>query len=106
VFATADGRVLPFRHRDGSGPYVSHRPPAYVNLRPGDTVFVEVAKYRCDVSGGRSAARVSIRLPGARAAISVRLDGVASVDYCAENPSQVVYLSPATASESQLSNLG
>ena len=102
VFATATGRVLPFRYRNGGGPYVTHRPPGYVNLRPGDTVFVEVAKYRCDVSGGRAAARASVRLPGASAALSVRLDSVATMDYCAETPSQLVYVSPASGSESQL----
>jgi hypothetical protein len=49
---------------------------------------------------------VSIRFPGARTAISLRLDSVATIDYCAEAPSQIVYISPAAASESQLYDVG
>jgi hypothetical protein len=102
TFYGASGTALPFTYRDGSGPYVTHSAPTYVNLRPADTAFFEVAKYRCDVSGGQTAVRTTAQVPGERGALYPHIHAVASIDYCDETPSKFVYLSPVEASEAEL----
>ena len=101
TFYSASGSVFPFTYRNGGGQYVTHSSPPYVNLRPGDAAFFEVAKYRCDLRG-QTAIRASARIPGGRAPVYPHIQSVASIDYCSEPASLIVYVSPIEPSETQL----
>lgn len=102
-FTTVGGAVVPFRTGDGTGPYVTHRPPRWVNLRPGGAVFMAVAKYRCDLRATSSATVALLRPPGGGDAVTVRFGRLTTFDDCSEGPSRIVYLSPVVSDERQLS---
>lgn len=103
TFGTGRGKPVPFRVVDGKGPYVTHRQPPRLNLDgAGDRVFVEVAKYRCDVSSSATARLATLQLPGVRRAVVVHFGHITSFDYCSEPASQLVYVSPVLGDERQL----
>jgi hypothetical protein len=94
------GGPLPFRYRDGGGPYVTARPPRTVVLAPGDPAYVLVAKYRCDL--GIVATAASLHLDFGAPQPGHRLDlrdafGMTDLSYCAggrRDPGQRVVISP------------
>jgi hypothetical protein len=103
-FLTPSGAMIPFRYSDSGGQYLTHAAPSTINLRPADTFFVAIAKYRCDVRTEQSARWATLLLPGAASSIRVDLRRrfATSIDYCAEAPSKIVYLSPLEPVESRL----
>ena len=81
------GIALPFRYTDGHNAYITRRRPVAITLTPGGTVYVGVAKYRCDVGGRGLAIRIVMTLPGGGPALSTSLSGRAlSISYCLGGP--------------------
>jgi hypothetical protein len=103
-FIAADGSRLPFHYRNNGGPYLTLRRPTPINLHPVDSFMIAIAKYRCDIQTQKSAKYVVIRMPGGGTPVRINLqaEGVTSIDYCAEAPSEIVYLSPIEGPESHL----
>jgi hypothetical protein len=101
-FMTRSGQAVPFRLVAGNGPYVTHRRPPRLDLiGAGDSFFVEVAKYRCDLRTLKTATKAAFRLPGVNRAIVVHFGHITKFDYCDEPQSQTIYISPAVENESQ-----
>jgi Domain of unknown function (DUF4232) len=65
------GRALPFVPMAGSGQYITHGAPQWVNLLVGEHVYAEIAKYRCDTTSYTRArtATITIGLASVRVAI-------------------------------------
>lgn len=95
------GRALPFDYTPGVGQYISHAPPTWVNLRPGQRVYAEIAKYRCDTTSYQraSTARVGIGLDSVEVAIPAN----SNFTYCgARDPGSQVEVSRLVRTESSL----
>lgn len=85
------GNVIPFVFVRGKGQYVSSRPPAWVNRRPGQRIFTEIAKYRCDTSNFQpiSTGTITVGLSRVRLQVPHRL----VFTYCGRgDPGSVVQL--------------
>lgn len=87
------GRVLPFGFRRGKGQYVSNRHPRWVNLRPGQRVYAEVAKYRCDTNSYRRARTARIVVAGSRTTLPIPAN--VNMTYCgSSDPGSQLQLAP------------
>lgn len=103
AFFTAAHQRMGFTYRDSGGQYLTDRRPTSVNLAPGGSFFVAIAKYRCDLRTTATARYAVVRLPGADRALRISLrHSPSSIDSCNEAPSRVVYLSPIVGNEHQL----
>src|SRR5262249_35178635 len=98
----AAGEAIPFRYRNGAGPYVTHRSPPNVNLPSGSSAVLEVAKYRCDVSVESTANSAVLTLPDMHKGLRISLRHGVSFDRCHEPPSTVIYLSPLVSRQRDL----
>jgi hypothetical protein len=95
---------IPFDYRDAGGPYLTHRAPRTLELRPEDSVVAAIAKYRCDTKPTRTATQVLFTLPDSHQRLDAALDqgSVEGLDYCPAEISRTIYISPFEATESQL----
>jgi uncharacterized protein DUF4232 len=97
------GGVLPFRAGYGNGMYLPRLRPRRVVLRTGRSAFVLVVKYRCDGGVARSANRIELTPPGARAPLVSRRPGrrPGDYEYCRggrSDPGNLLQISPVVAS--------
>jgi len=99
-------RALPFRYRDGGGPYLPGAGPRLVRVRPGRMVWFIVAKYRCDVGTLASATAIDVRLPGSDRwqSLPLRHRYVGWIGYCRRasgsrrpDPGNTVAMTPVSA---------
>jgi hypothetical protein len=109
-----DGKRLPFRYRNGGGPYVTKWAPQRVTLGPERHAYFLVAQYRCDGAILYTATSIRVLLPGATRAVIVDLagQGVAGLNYCKRypgdqpiDPGNRVTVSPVEAPGSSTSSL-
>jgi hypothetical protein len=101
------GRDLGFTYSHGGGPYVTTARPGRVVVSQSRRGYVLIAKYRCDGAVLHSPTSVVIRLPGARAWVTVQVarSGVGDLAYCRRypgdervDPGNRVFVSPAEPS--------
>jgi Protein of unknown function (DUF4232) len=98
----ANGVPLPFHYSRRHSPYVTAAAPVTVTVRPGESAWVLVAKYRCDAGTGPDATTIRITLPGAQHAVLTGRAasgdaGVSALSYCrggVNDPGQTVAVSP------------
>jgi Domain of unknown function (DUF4232) len=76
VLYDATGAALPFRYARGGGAYVTSRKPVTVVLARGASVYVLVAKYRCDLGIARTATTVQLTLHAAHSAAFTQREAV------------------------------
>jgi len=56
--------IIPFAYRHGGDMMVTSRPPTPVVLRTGESAYVLLDKFRCDLGAVRTSTSVQIRLKG------------------------------------------
>ena len=102
VLTDATGAVLPFRYANGGGPYVTSARPVTVVLAHGASVYVLVAKYRCDLGIETTATAIRLTLPTTQGVAfawreAVGISGSMGLSYCRggqHDPGQLVAVSP------------
>jgi hypothetical protein len=113
VLFAASGNALPFRYAAGGGMYVTSRRPVTVVLPEGESAYVLVAKYRCDLGIARGAATIKLTLRAANRRLflgreAVGLSGAAGLSYCRggrHDPGQLVTVSPVESTRQATSSL-
>jgi len=90
------GRALPFVYNHSGDQVVTGQPPTRVVLSPGETAFVAINKYRCDVGDQGLTSTVQLTPPANGMPLSVALAPPASrLTYCGPgDPGSVVAVSP------------
>jgi hypothetical protein len=99
------GRPLPFRYKNGGGPYVTTRRPQAIVMAPRARAYFLVAKYRCD-AGPASPSASEIRVAPPRTSGSLALRVPSGLEYCQASrheeqrldPGNTVVVSPVAAS--------
>ncbi len=98
TLADGHGTPLAFTYTDGRSQYVTQRHPEPVTLPQGQSAYVGVAKYRCDLAGSTLATTLTMRLPGQHTPKRVVLTGRAqNLAYCrgrSHDPGNNVAISP------------
>jgi hypothetical protein len=112
VLTDATGAVLPFRYANGGGPYVTSARPVTVVLAHGASVYVLVAKYRCDLGIEANATTIRLTLPTHGTAFAWReavgISGSMGLSYCRggqHDPGQLVAVSPVEPTQQATSSL-
>ena len=95
------GMDAPFSFVRGKGQYVSNRPARWVNLRPGQRIYTEIAKYRCDTTSFQRVKSALIGIRGNR--LHVRVPRNVNLTYCGRHdPGSVVQLAALRAHEADV----
>ncbi|HET8581781.1 MAG TPA: DUF4232 domain-containing protein [Jatrophihabitans sp.] len=109
VMRDSTSAIIPFHYTDGQSQYVTSRPARRVVLHPGGSAYIAVAKYGCDEGPTRTAATLSVTLPGQRSAVTVAIPTRAgqspTFQYCKGEPNDrgnFVALSPVEPDEDAL----
>jgi Protein of unknown function (DUF4232) len=92
----AAGRELPFDFKQTGDQVVTPDPPARVDLAPGDTAYVTINKYRCDLGDQDLVSAIQVVPPDGDAPLQVTLTGSSvRLGYCGPgDPGSVVFVSP------------
>ena len=112
VLTDATGAVLPFRYANGGGAYVTSARPVTVVLAHGASVYVLVAKYRCDLGIEANATTIRLTLPTHGTAFAWReavgISGSMGLSYCRggqHDPGQLVGVSPVEPTQQATTSL-
>jgi hypothetical protein len=90
------GRELPFDFKQTGDQVVTADAPTRVDLAPGDTAYVTIDKYRCDLGDRDLVSSIELVAPGDVTPLQVTLAASnIRLGYCgAGDPGSVVYVSP------------
>ncbi len=93
------GQELPFVYQRSGDQVVTSQPPQRAELQPGDTAYLTINKYRCDLGDQDQAKIVELSLPGNALRLQVVLPPTAmSFAYCGPgDPGSTVSVSPLSA---------
>jgi hypothetical protein len=100
--ADETGKPIPFRYRNGGDQMITSRSPTVVTLAPGQTAYLMINKYRCDMGDKTPSRVVRVTPPGDATALRMPVGDRPDLAYCGPgDPGSVVDVSPveATAKE-------
>ena len=100
------GAVLPFTIHNGGSQSVTNQQPETVMIRPGDSAFVTLGKYRCDVGEKALVQEVKVILPHAATPIVLDLTTLGHrLAYCGPgDPGSELAVSPVEPTEAKTRN--
>ena len=93
---------LDFRYSHRGDVVVAARSPQVVHVRGGDSAYVLLDKFRCDLRTVSLARWLRVGLPGVRGRLVLRLPRYPMIEYCpAESASRTIAVSPIASRLSQ-----
>lgn len=101
------GRALPFDFRQTGDQVVTSDPPARVELAPGDSAYVTINKYRCDVGDLDLVRTIQLIPPGDDAPLQATFSESSGLGYCGPgDPGSIVDVSPIAATRAATIDYG
>jgi hypothetical protein len=100
--ADETGKPIPFRYRNSGDQMITSLSPTVVTLAPGQTAYLLINKYRCDMGDKTPSRVVRVTPPGDATALRMAVGDRPDLAYCGPgDPGSVVDVSPveATAKE-------